>query len=215
MKQLKAKSPSLARHHSNDSAKVTLHAELKRKKLDEPEQDKNKKLTLSEEVSKELAGVQAPEPTDLINMLQELEKSASSDAVVRKRIAELPTHLTDLGHLSQVRERSEAFSLLETVNEAASLLDDYNARLQQEMTNRRKTALQLAAFIRGQQTERVNDQKLIDEWQRILAQVKHVKHELRVHLENLPDLSSIEEAAELIPLPTPGDLFSSKASSTN
>jgi hypothetical protein len=38
--------------------------------------------------------------------------------------------------------------------------------------------------------------------------VKQIKSELQVHLESLPDLSTIEEAAILKPLPSAGDLFS-------
>lgn len=52
-----------------------------------------------------------------------------------------------------------------------SLLDSYNSRLQLELVSRRKTALQLAAFIRHQQSEIENDQKLIEEWQKKFKQV--------------------------------------------
>ena len=52
-----------------------------------------------------------------------------------------------------------------------SLPASYNSRLQLELVSRRKTALQLAAFIRYQQSEIENDQKLIDEWQKKFKQV--------------------------------------------
>jgi len=54
-----------------------------------------------------------------------------------------------------------------------------------------------------------NDQKIIDEWEKKFKQVKNVENELQIHLKSLPDLSSIEEAAILTPLPSAGDLFSS------
>ena len=34
-----------------------------------------------------------------------------------------------------------------------------------------------------------------------------VKKELETHLESLPDLSSLDAVAEMIPLPSAGDLF--------
>lgn len=168
--------------------------------------------SLREEVKKELllngASIQTPDIIEMINLLQELEKSASSDAVVREKIAELPSRVNDINELKNIKDKNDAMELSATVNDALNLLNNYNSRLQQELVSRKQTALQLAAFIKQQHLEAENDQKLIDEWQKRLNQVRSVKAELDVHLENLPDLTSIEEAAELIPLPSAGDLFS-------
>lgn len=167
--------------------------------------------TFREEIHRELvekgANVVTPDANELISMLQELEKSASSDAVVRQRIADLPTKVTDLNEIKKLQSKQEALDLVKTVNEAMSLLDSYNSRLQLEMVTRRKTALQLAAFIRQQQQEMENDKKLIEEWQKKFKQVMGVKRELETHLESLPDLTSIDAVAELTPLPSAGELF--------
>ena len=175
----------------------------------------SKQPSLREEIAKELAAtgatLQPPDASDLIAMLQDLEKSASSDAVVREKIADLPPRVNDINALKNLRDKNEAIELSNTVNEAISLLDNYNSRLQQELTSRRKTALLFAAFIRQQQLEIENDQKLIEEWQRKLKQVKNIKNELHTHLESLPDLTTIEEAAEMTPLPSAGDLFAASA----
>ncbi|CAF0732888.1 unnamed protein product [Brachionus calyciflorus] len=170
------------------------------------------KLSLKEEVQKELSennSIQIPEPNELINLLHELENSASSDATVRQKIADLPSKVTDLGDLKKLKDKSEAQELSKMVTEASSLVNGYNQRLQQELLNRKQTALKLAAFIRKETQELENDQKMIDEWNKKLKQVYSVRKELQNHLESLPDLTSIEEAAELIPLPSAGDLFSS------
>ena len=98
--------------------------------------------------------------------------------------------------------------MLALVSEAQNLTDNYNSRLQQELTSRKQTSLLLATFIKQQNQEVENETKLLEEWQRRLKQVKIVQHELQIHLESLPDLSSIEEAAILKPLPSAGDLFS-------
>jgi len=155
------------------------------------------KISLKDEVVKELTqnpGLISPEPHDLIQMLQELEKSASSDANVISN--------------DTFRAFNEASELLALVSEAQNLTDNYNSRLQQELTSRKQTSLLLATFIKQQNQEVENETKLLEEWQRRLKQVKNVQHELQIHLESLPDLSSIEEAAILKPLPSAGDLFS-------
>ena len=168
---------------------------------------------LREEIIRELeqngASVKAPDTNELINILQELEKSASSDAVVREKIAELPSKISDLNALKNLKDKNEALDLSKTVTDALNLLDKYNSRLQQELESRKQAALMLAAFIRQRKQEIESGQSQIEEWQKKLENVKLVKHELQKHLQNLPDLTSIEEAAELTPLPSAGDLFSS------
>ena len=134
----------------------------------------------------ETPAVQAPEPLELIKILQDLESSASSDAVVREKIADLPSKVTDLNSLKNIKDKKEALDLIASVNEAQSLLDTYNERLQQELNTRKQTALLLAAFIKQQEQEAENEAKQIDEWQTKLKQVKQI----------------------LKPLPSAGDLFS-------
>lgn len=135
--------------------------------------------TFREEINRELiekgANAQTPDANELISMLQELEKSASSDAVVRQRIADLPAKVTDLNEIKKLQSKQDALDLVKTVNEAMSLLDSYNSRLQLEMILRRRTALQLAAFIRHQQQEIETDKKLIEEWQKKSKQVLKIK----------------------------------------
>ena len=170
------------------------------------------KTSLKEEVMKELAqngAMQPPDSSELINLLQDLEKSASSDAVVREKIAELPSKVNDSNELKNLKDRAEALDLSNTVSGAISLLDNYNQRLQQEMVSRKQTYVQLLLLLRHQNNEIENDQKLIEEWEKKLKQAVHFKKELQTHLESLPDLSTIEVAAERIPLPSAGDLFSS------
>lgn len=172
---------------------------------------KNVKFSLREEVNKELAltpNIQAPEAAELIALLQDLEKSASSDGVVRGRIAELPPSVSDPSELKNIRDKASAIELAKTVNEALGLLDNYNSRLQQELSSRKQTALLLTAYVRHQQAEMEQDQKLIEEWQRRFKQVQQVKRELEIHYESLPDLATIDQVAELTPLPSAGDLFS-------
>ena len=188
----------------------------KKKTNDKPESATGKPnsgatTAFREEILKELAqnSVQPPESSDLINLLQDLEKSASSDAVVREKIAELPQKLSDTNEIQNVKDKSEALELTRTVADAITLLDNYNTRLSQELVTRKQTALLLAAFVRQQNIEVENDQKLVEEWKKKFKQVESVKQELQTHLNSLPDLSSIDELASITPLPSAGDLFSS------
>jgi regulator of Ty1 transposition protein 103 len=171
------------------------------------------KQSLREEIARELAqagsNIQPPDHIELISMLQELEKSASSDAVVRSRIAELPSKVSDLNEIKNIRDKSEALDLAEQVNDALVLLDNYNSRLQQELIARKQTALLLGAFVRQQLAEIDNDQRLCEDWQKKFKQVQHVKSELEIHYDSLPDLAKIDQVACLTPLPSAGDLFSS------
>lgn len=151
--------------------KVPSSENLIRKRKLSPDNSKlGNKTSLREEILKELAqngsNTQIPDSTELINLLQELEKSASSDAVVREKIAELPSKVADLNEIKRIKEKEEALDLSKTVNDALLLLDNYNSRLQQELVSRKQTALQLATFIRKEQSEVENDQKMIDEWQK-------------------------------------------------
>lgn len=196
---------------TDDQKKRKLSVDEQNKSGDVISEAKKPAASFREEIQRELvekgANIQPPEPNEIITMLQELEKSASSDAVVRQRIADLPTKVTDTNEIKKLQSKQDALDLAKTINEAMSLLDSYNSRLQLELVSRRKTALQLAAFIRHQQSEIENDQKLIEDWQKKFKQVMGVKKELETHLESLPDLSSLDAVAELIPLPSAGDLF--------
>lgn len=111
---------------------------------------KTPKKSLKDEVLKELANngstIQAPEPLEIITMLQDLEKSASSDAVIREKIAKLPPKVIDVAAVKNLKDKKTALELSASVAEAAKLVDNYNSRLQQELANRKQTALLLGNF---------------------------------------------------------------------
>merc|ERR1712020_272056 len=59
-----------------------------------------------------------PEPEELIKALQDLENSASSDAVVREKIARLPPEVSETSHLGKLESSQEGQRLLVQVEEA-------------------------------------------------------------------------------------------------
>lgn len=92
-----------------------------------------------------------PEPDELIKMLKELENSASSDATIREKIANLPPEVSELQLLSKLEDKEGAVKLTGKVNDALKLLNDYNNRLANEMAERKKLSTMLKDFQREQQ----------------------------------------------------------------
>lgn len=108
-----------------------------------------------------------PEPEELIKVLSNLENSASSDANIRERIANLPPEVSEIAMLSKLEDKEAAAKLavqvkikyFETlkmnayqldffaqVNEAAQMLHEYNTRLSNEMEERKKLTQMLKDF---------------------------------------------------------------------
>ena len=64
--------------------------------------DKEGKKEVHITLSPKLPATDAPEPEELIKSLQSLESAASSDGVVRAKIAELPPEVSDVSLLSKI-----------------------------------------------------------------------------------------------------------------
>lgn len=150
----------------------------------------------------------APEPEELIKVIQELENSASSDAVVRERIANLPPEVSELSALAKLEDKEAAMRLAMKVNDAIKILNDYNARLASEMDDRKKLTTMLKDFQREQQQLLAQAEQRLQEYQGKLSKIKDVQREVRSHMNNLPDLTSLPDVTGgLAPLPSAGDLF--------
>lgn len=149
-----------------------------------------------------------PEPEELIKVLQDLENSASSDAVVRERIANLPPEVSELSALAKLEDKEAANRLALKVNEAIKILNDYNVRLATEMDDRKKLTTMLKDFQREQQELLAQAEQRLQEYQSKLSKIKEVQREVRNHMNNLPDLTALPDVTGgLAPLPSAGDLF--------
>lgn len=149
-----------------------------------------------------------PEPEDLIKALANIENSASSDAVVRERIANLPPEISEIGCLSKLEDKDAAKALAKQVNEAVQLLNEYNTRLATEMDERTKLASMLRDFQAEQKELLVQAEKRLEEYKQKLNRMVAVQKEIRDHLSNLPDLTQLPDVTGgLAPLPSAGDLF--------
>ncbi|CAB3363621.1 Hypothetical predicted protein [Cloeon dipterum] len=147
-----------------------------------------------------------PEPEELVKALLDLERSASSDAAVREKIANLPPEVSRVDLLTKLRDKDEAQQLINRVSEALNLLNDYNARLAAEMEDRKKLKSMLHDFLHAQKELLLQAEERHVEYIEKLAKVQQVKEELKSHLQNLPEMNA-EVTGSLAPLPSAGDLF--------
>jgi len=148
-----------------------------------------------------------PEPEELIQALQDLENSASSDAVVREKIAKLPPSVSEVAKLDELTNRGEGQRLLTQVEDAASLLDDYNSRLSGELGDRRKVGGMLQEFLSAQRDLLAQAEERLELYLEKLETIQGVKDELKAHIASLPDIPVLPASTGLAPLPSAGDLF--------
>lgn len=154
--------------------------------------------------------MEPPDPEDLIKALMELENSASQDAAVREKIANLPAEVQDVSLLEKIEDKETGDRLSKIVDEACLLLADYNGRLAAELEDRTTISKMLAAFIQLQKDKLAESEKKLEEYKAKQEKVQLVRQELKSHLENLPDLTKLPDlAGGLAPLPSAGDLFAS------
>ena len=170
---------------------------------DEKEADDNE-----DDESESDGSVEPPESDYLIKALQDLERSASQDAEVRERIANLPTEVQDASGLEKIQDRESAEKLAKVVESACVLLADYNGRLSAELEDRTTVCKMLRAYLSSQKKKVTDCEQRIEKYKAKLEKVALVRKELRAHLDNLPDLSLLPDVTGgLAPLPSAGDLF--------
>lgn len=145
-----------------------------------------------------------PEPEELIRALQGIENSASSDVVVRQKIANLPLEFTEVSMLNKLENKDAALKLAEEVSDAVKLLNDYNNRLCGEMEDRKRLQVMLKDFAQEQRELVSQAESRLEEYGKKLSKVKDVQKQIKNHLRNLPDVTG----GGLAPLPSAGDLFS-------
>ncbi|CAF0737133.1 unnamed protein product [Didymodactylos carnosus] len=167
-----------------------------------------RKLSLKEETRRDLAmnPTVIPIVDEFVKILQELENSPSSDAVVREKIAALPPEVSDINLLKTLCDKTEAVELYQIVTKAHRLLDEYNLRLESELYSRKYTAKMLQAFSQAQEKQIMYEEKLYGKYKVKLPKLDLIQEELEKHRKNMPDCERIQE--DLTPLPSADDLFS-------
>ncbi|XP_014248263.1 regulation of nuclear pre-mRNA domain-containing protein 1B [Cimex lectularius] len=149
-----------------------------------------------------------PEVEELVKALMDLENAASVDVAVREKIAKLPPEVSEVKLLSKLEDKEAALKLAEQVNAALDLLNDYNARLLQEMDERRRVSQMLRDYTLSQKQLLQQAEARLEEYKEKLIKVEQVRHEVLSHLTNLPDMMKLPDVTSgLAPLPSAGDLF--------
>ncbi|XP_028316939.1 regulation of nuclear pre-mRNA domain-containing protein 1A-like [Gouania willdenowi] len=132
---------------------------------------------------------EAPQTSDLIRALQELENAASGDLVLRKRISSLPNEVQDTSLVQRITDRESGERLSRLVEEACMLLADYSGRLAAEIDDRRQLMRTLTVFLQSQRDGLVQNEQKLEEYKRKLERVTHVRKALRSRLNNLHNSS--------------------------
>jgi len=149
-----------------------------------------------------------PEPEELIKALQDLENSASSDAVVREKIARLPPEVSETSQLEKITSTEDGLKLLTQVNNASTLLNEYNERLQQELKDRNKVGKMVKDFLSAQKDLLAQAEERLEIYRDKLDKVNTIKDDIKSHIQSLPDLTQLPDVTGgLAPLPSAGDLF--------
>jgi len=174
---------------------------------DKPAKPDVETLTLSPRQGGSPGSGDPPEPDELIQALQDLENSASSDAVVREKIAKLPPEVSEASKLDSIRTVAEAEALQGQVDEANTLLDDYNQRLQEELKDRKKVGNMISEFLSAQKDLLAQAEERLELYLDKLEKIHQVKDELKSHIASLPDIPVLPATSGLAPLPSAGDLF--------
>jgi len=168
---------------------------------------KGEALTLSPRQGGSPGSGDPPEPEELIQALQDLENSASSDALVRERIAKLPPGVSEVAKLDSLKSLAEAKNLSSQVEEASVLLDDYNLRLQEELRDRKKVGSMISEFLSAQKDLLAQAEERLELYLDKLDKIHGIKDELKSHIAALPDIPVLPATTGLAPLPSAGDLF--------
>ncbi|XP_068094565.1 regulation of nuclear pre-mRNA domain-containing protein 1A [Hyperolius riggenbachi] len=149
-----------------------------------------------------------PQTTDLIHALQELENAASGDAAVHQRIGALPVEVQDVSLLDKITDKTSGDQLTKMVDDACMLLADYNGRLAAEIDDRKQLTRMLSDFLRCQTEVLEEKEQQLEEYKRKLARVSQVRKELRLRIQNLPDLSRLPNVTgSRVHLPYGGDIY--------
>jgi len=131
--------------------------------------------------------VDPPDPVELCQAITGLDDTATGDAVVREEISKLPAEVSDPSPCSDLA-REDAESLMEKVQDATRLLEDYNERLENELRERRRVSRLIYDFVSSQKTLVTDIEERIDEYRDKLDKVRNLEEDIRNHLSSLPDI---------------------------
>ncbi|KAM9308260.1 regulation of nuclear pre-mRNA domain-containing protein 1A [Gastrophryne carolinensis] len=195
-----------------EQLKIALFGEKKNKKRVYEDVEVKDEEDNNDEEGDSLSKISPEEPlqaTDLIRVLQELENAASGDAAVHQRIGSLPVEVQDVSLLDKITDKASGDQLAKMVDDACMLLADYNGRLAAEIDDRKQLTRMLSDFFRSQKDVLDEKEQQLEEYKCKLAKVSQVRKELKLRIQNLPDLSRLPNVTgSQIHLPYASGLYS-------
>ena len=95
------------------------------------------------------------------------------------------------------------------IKEATNLLNDYNDRLEQELSDRKKVGKMIVHFLSNQNELLTKAEESLELYRDKLDKVNAIRDDLQSHIQSLPDLTRLPDVTGggLAPLPSAGDLF--------
>ena len=79
------------------------------------------------------------------------------------------------------------------VNNASTLLNDYNERLQQELKDRHKVGKMIKDFLAAQKDLLAQAEERLEIYRDKLDKVNTIKDDLKSHIQSLPDLTQLPD----------------------
>lgn len=115
---------------------------------------------------------------------------ASSDRAARERIAALPPAVSQVAAVAALTwEQVE--QLTGQVEEATVLLEEYNARLEGELEERRRVGVMLASFLTSQRELLAQAEERVEELQGKMERFQVVREGLDQHINSLPNIPAL------------------------
>ena len=108
--------------------------------------------------------------------------------MVREKIAKLPPELSEVTKLDSIKSVAAAEILQGQVEEANTLLDNYNGRLQEELRDRKKVGKMIGEFLSAQKDLLAQAEERLETYLDKLEKIHQVKEELKSHTASLPDI---------------------------
>lgn len=128
---------------------------------------------------------------------------------MHQRIGSLPIEVQDVSLLNKITDKASGDQLSKMVDDACMLLADYSGRLAAEIDDRKQLTKMLSDFLQCQKEVLDEKEHQLEEYKRKLARVSQVRKELRLRIQNLPDLSRLPNVTgSRVRLPYASDIYS-------
>jgi regulator of Ty1 transposition protein 103 len=111
--------------------------------------------------------------------------------------------VSDVTSLSKIKDKEQARALKKTIEEALKILNDYNAKLDVEMQQRKELRQMLVNYLHSLKQKQAKIDEVLAEKTALLERAEKFEADMKAHFASLPDLSSARQFS----LPAPSDLF--------